>query len=283
MSAYTHEMIAPLPKLPVYFSVYEDSSSLVPSHWHEHLEILMILEGEQHLYIHEQEYILKKNDIFVINSSDIHSTRVSGYARILLLQIPWHYPEQYITRFSEVRFQEYFCHGKLQQNSAYLNMAKQLLALSEIFSEKRDGYELLFNARLHDFLYTLYAHFSKRTQENGKEQKNTARLRDILSFIGQHYKEPVTMRQAAETAALNPEYFCRIFKKSTGSTFLEYVNQVRLTHIYEELISTEDTVTDILARNGFRNYKVFCRMFRETYGQTPTQVRRAHGGHGADS
>lgn len=84
------------------------------------------------------------------------------------------------------------------------------------------------------------------------------------------------MRQAAQAAALNPEYFCRIFKKYTGSTFLDYVNQVRLTHIYEELISTDDTVTDILARNGFTNYKVFCRMFRETYGGTPTQLRRAH-------
>lgn len=91
------------------------------------------------------------------------------------------------------------------------------------------------------------------------------------------------MHQAAETAALSPEYFCRIFKRNTGITFLEYVNQVRLTHIYEELLSTEDTVTDILARNGFTNYKVFCRMFRETYGATPIQVRRAQGGQGADS
>lgn len=282
MTDYTHEMIAPLPQLPVYFNVYEDTSSLVPSHWHEHIEILMILEGRQHINIHKHEYILSKNDIFVINSSDIHSTRVSGYARILLLQIPWHYLDQYVSRFSEVRFQEYFNHSKMRQNSAYLSMADQLLALEKIFSEKRNGYELLFNARLHDFLYTLYAHFSERTAENSKEQKNTARLREILSFIEQHYKEPVTMRQAAEATALSPEYFCRSFKKNTGITFLEYVNQVRLTHIYEELISTEDTVTDILARNGFTNYKIFCRMFRETYGGTPTQLRRAHSGLSAD-
>lgn len=282
MTDYTHEMIAPLPQLPVYFNVYEDTSSLVPSHWHEHIEILMILEGRQHINIHKHEYILSKNDIFVINSSDIHSTRVSGYAKILLLQIPWHYLEQYISRFSEVRFQEFFCCGKLQHNSAYLHMTDQLLALADIFSEKQNGYELLFNARLHDFLYTLYTHFSERTAENSKGQKNTARLREILSFIEQHYKEPVTMRQAAEATALSPEYFCRSFKKNTGITFLEYVNQVRLTHIYEELISTEDTVTDILARNGFTNYKIFCRMFRETYGGTPTQLRRAHSGLSAD-
>lgn len=276
MQDYTHEMIAPLPQLPVYFNVYEDTSSLVPSHWHEHIEILMILDGTQHVNIHEQEYILSKNDIYVINSGDIHSTRVSGYAKILLLQIPWHYLAQYIRDFSQVRFWEYFCHNAMQKNSSYLNMQKQLLSLAEIFSEKQDGYELAFNARLHDFLHILYLRFSRREVNLSKRQKNAARLKETLSFIEQHYQEPVTMRSAAAAAALNPEYFCRIFKKNTGNTFLEYVNQVRLTHVHEELLSTEDTVTEILARNGFSNYKIFSRMFRETYGQTPVQLRRAH-------
>lgn len=272
----THEVIASLPQLPVYFRIYEPSVSLVPSHWHEHLEILLILEGAQHINIHEEEYVLSKHDIFVINSGDIHSTRVTGHAKLLLLQIPWHYLDQYIRNFSEVRFREYFCHKSMSGDPSYLNMRTQLLALADIFADKQDGYELAFNARLHDFLHTLYLHFSTRTALSGKGQKNAARLRETLSFIEQHYKEPVTMRQAAKAAALNPEYFCRIFKKHTGITFLEYVNQVRLTHIYEELISTEDTVTDILARNGFSNYKVFNRMFHEAYGGTPTQLRRAH-------
>lgn len=276
MQDYTHEKIASLPQLPVYFNVYEDTSSLVPSHWHEHIEILMILDGAQHLNIHEQEYVLSKNDIFVINSGDIHSTRVSGYARILLLQIPWHYLAQYIRDFDQVRFWEYFCYNAMQNNSRYVSMQKQLLSLAAVFSKKQDGYELAFNARLHDFLHTLYIHFSRREADLSKKQKNAARLRETLSFIEQHYKEPVTMRSAAAAAALNPEYFCRIFKKNTGNTFLEYVNQVRLTHIHEELLTTQDTITEILARNGFSNYKIFSRMFRDTYGQTPLQLRRAH-------
>lgn len=273
MQNSTHEMIAPLPQLPVYFSIHKTSSELVPSHWHEHIEVLMILEGIMHLSIHDQEYTLTHNDIFVVNSSDIHSTRTCGHTRILLLQIPHAYIAQYVYDFSTVRFQEYFCCAALQFSSSFLDMQNQLLALAELFYEKHDGYELAFNARLHDFLHTLYLHFSSRVSDS-KGQKNTARLREILSFIEQHYREPVTLRSAAEAAALNPEYFCRIFKKNTGITFLEYVNQVRLTHIYEELLTTEDTVTDILARNGFTNYKVFRRMFREAYGDTPTAIRR---------
>ncbi|MDY3919018.1 MAG: AraC family transcriptional regulator [Candidatus Limivivens sp.] len=270
----SHEIIPSIPQLPVYFKIYEDSISLVPSHWHEHVEILMILEGTLHLNIHEQEYTLSEKDLFIVNSGDIHSTQISDFARVFLLQVPYSYLEQYISDFSAVRFREYFRFTDNQDIPFFQDMQQQLFALKELFLSRSDGYELAFSARLHDFLYTLYLHFSVRAPLSSAEQKNAVRLREILSFIEQHYKEPVTLGMAAKAAALNPEYFCRLFKKYTGATFLEYVSQVRLTHIYQELLSTEDTVTDILARNGFTNYKVFCRMFRETYGGTPTEVRR---------
>ncbi len=60
-----------------------------------------------------------------------------------------------------------------------------------------------------------------------------------------------------------------------GVTFLEYVNQVRINHIHEELLATEDSITDILEHNGFTNYKVFSRMFKAQFGMTPRELRNA--------
>ena len=57
-------------------------------------------------------------------------------------------------------------------------------------------------------------------------------------------------------------------------TFLEYVNQVRINHIHEELLATEDSITDILEHNGFTNYKVFSRMFKAQFGMTPRELRK---------
>ena len=57
-------------------------------------------------------------------------------------------------------------------------------------------------------------------------------------------------------------------------TFLEYVNSVRLQHFYEDLLNTDYTVTELLTRNGFTNYKLFLRLFKQTYGCTPMQKRR---------
>jgi AraC-like DNA-binding protein len=58
-----------------------------------------------------------------------------------------------------------------------------------------------------------------------------------------------------------------------GMTFLQYLNEMRLAHIYQELISTGDSVSEITERNGMTNQKLFNRTFKELYGCTPSQVR----------
>lgn len=269
-----YEMIAPSGKLPAFFSVYEDRCQLIPGHWHGHIEILMVLEGQFYVGIHEQEYALQKGDIFVINSGDIHSTRGPGCVKILLLQVPYDYLERYVRDFAQVRFWECFRNDTSVAASELCRLQAELMEMQRLFEEKEDGYELAFNASLHHFLHMLYVKFSSRVELSGKEQKNAERLRQMISYISRHYREPLTLGEMAHMAALNREYFCRIFKKYTGINFLEYVNQVRLTHVYAELISTEDTVTEILERNGFTNYRIFRRMFREAYGGTPSEVRK---------
>lgn len=59
-----------------------------------------------------------------------------------------------------------------------------------------------------------------------------------------------------------------------GLTFLEYQNELRLSRIYQDLITTEDTLQQILERHGFTNYKLFRRMFAEHFQATPSQVRK---------
>ena len=77
-----------------------------------------------------------------------------------------------------------------------------------------------------------------------------------------------------ENWGLNREYFCRFFKQQMGVNFTRHVNQVRLSHIHHELIATEDPIMEIVDRNGFTNYKLFHKLFREIYGCTPREARQ---------
>ncbi|MFR3842063.1 MAG: helix-turn-helix domain-containing protein [Mediterraneibacter faecis] len=61
-----------------------------------------------------------------------------------------------------------------------------------------------------------------------------------------------------------------------GNHFLEYQNELRLSFIYQDIISTDDSIKDILERHGFTNYKLFRRMFFEHFKASPTEVRKTH-------
>ena len=93
-------------------------------------------------------------------------------------------------------------------------------------------------------------------------------------YVNHHYREEMTLQEAADELGLNREYFCRFFKQSTGSSFMRYVNQVRLNYIYQDLLHTDDPVQEIMERHGFFNQKLFYRMFKERYHCTPRQARR---------
>lgn len=139
-----------------------------------------------------------------------------------------------------------------------------------------EGFLLRFNSLLFEILFQLYHNFSTIVFRSGKNQreKDFSHLTDILAYTAQNYTRPISIDEIAAVSFLDPGYFCRFFKKQMGSTFLEYQNELRLSHIYHDLLTTNDQIQTILERHGFTNDKLFRRMFRERFEKTPSQVRR---------
>ena len=139
-----------------------------------------------------------------------------------------------------------------------------------------DGYVLRFNSLLFEILFQLYHNFSVKVFQANLNQrtKDLNRLNEILSYTARNYDRPISIDEISRVAFLEAGYFCRFFKKHMGLTFLEYQNELRLSRIYQDLITTGDTLQQILERHGFTNYKLFRRMFAEHFQATPSQVRK---------
>ena len=59
-----------------------------------------------------------------------------------------------------------------------------------------------------------------------------------------------------------------------GITYTNYLNDLRLSKIRDDLVDTDLPVKLILEKHGFSNYKLFRKMFSETFGCTPTTYRK---------
>ena len=104
--------------------------------------------------------------------------------------------------------------------------------------------------------------------------KSLSLLEPVIEYTKQNYHLQISIPEISNIASLQPEYFCRFFKQHMGITFLQYLNEVRISHAGRLLSSTELSVAEVMHQIGFTNQTVFNRMYKELYGMTPRQSRK---------
>lgn len=272
----SHEIINAPVDTNVKFRTSTDPGSYIPMHWHRAIEIIYMHEGSLDVTIESENFTIQKGDCIVINGNVLHSTKCTSPNTAILLQIPLDFMEKYIPNPGKLIFLFDF-RTKDQRQQTKQSMFKTILEQLQIINDVRpDGYLLRFNSLMFELLFQLYHNFAVKILQNNtsQEKKDMDRLKPVLDYISEHYREPISLNEIAEVACLQTGYFCRFFKKKMGITFLEYQNEYRLSFIYRDLITTRDPVHVILERHGFTNYKLFRRMFLEHFGNTPTQIRK---------
>jgi AraC-like DNA-binding protein len=94
-------------------------------------------------------------------------------------------------------------------------------------------------------------------------------------YIRKNFKNQALNRDlVAESLNLNSSYFGAIFKKHTGRTLPEYINQLRIEEAVKLLADTGRTVTDIAFESGFGSLDHFIRTFKAIKGVTPNEFRK---------
>lgn len=106
-----------------------------------------------------------------------------------------------------------------------------------------------------------------------KPSSRTARLAGVLQFLRLHFREQITVDQAAAMACLSRSHFHAVFKEATGQTFVEYLSQLRIAEAERLLVETDWPILEISAECGFNTLSHFYQTMRARTGRTPRQVR----------
>ena len=100
------------------------------------------------------------------------------------------------------------------------------------------------------------------------------RLNLIYNFVREHFKESISLSQAAEIASMTVPSLARYFKKMTGKTFTQFVNEYRLVHASKLLAEKQTGITDICYESGFNNFSHFNKLFKQFTGKSPSEYRK---------
>jgi AraC-like DNA-binding protein/ligand-binding sensor protein len=117
-------------------------------------------------------------------------------------------------------------------------------------------------------------------QETTSEIPAIARAR---AYIAEHHAEEFSLIDVARAVNTSPFYFCKLFRKSTGLTFTDYVARVRIEAVKQALLNPHTRVSEAAFAAGFQSLSQFNRVFRRIAGESPSDYRdRIHGPqHGA--
>lgn len=100
-----------------------------------------------------------------------------------------------------------------------------------------------------------------------------ARLKIVLTFINENYKQSLNSEDIASAAGFEPNTFNNEFEKYAGKGFYEYVHELRIGEAYRLLKSGSLPVARISIETGFDNIRTFKRAFKKVTGLTPEEFR----------
>lgn len=119
-----------------------------------------------------------------------------------------------------------------------------------------------------------YQLLSDITAPHLADEHNIDRTNRAVDYIFSHYGRELTLEEVAEHLGMKATYFSRVFKQSTGRTFVEFVNRLRISKSCELLADGDKPVTDVCFESGFNNISNFNRRFQQLKGMTPSHYRR---------
>ncbi|WP_158301668.1 AraC family transcriptional regulator [Paenibacillus mesophilus] len=102
-----------------------------------------------------------------------------------------------------------------------------------------------------------------------------AHVQRIISYIGDHYGDELTLDHLAGCVNLNKHYVAKLFKETMGMTVFDYIKKRRVLEAKQLLTSDKDkSVTDIGLDVGFKQLSHFSASFKQITGLSPEQFRK---------
>jgi AraC-like DNA-binding protein len=99
-------------------------------------------------------------------------------------------------------------------------------------------------------------------------------MNKVCVYIQNHFANKISLKEVADLIHLTESNFCKFFKKATGKTYSDYLNEIRINEAARLLLQTEKTINQISYECGFETLSYFNRVFLGKKGMRPREWRR---------
>ena len=251
--------------------------------WNVHGEVAIALvrTGSMTLETTTNSYSLNQGDIYFISPNQKYriAENHNAVVDVILLNLsnPASVTQEYIpqsiirglttgncTHFAKVTPEDAF----------YAEILDDLRAVTKAENEKFDFFQLLVHGKMYEIFYILFANKYIEILDVESQGKKYRALRRITEYINENFCENISLDTIAQTTGLSRYYVSHLFKELMNTTFVNYVNELRLTRAAMLLTTTDTPIIEIAGMSGFKNISNFNRAFKMYYDTTPSKYRK---------
>jgi len=159
---------------------------------------------------------------------------------------------------------------KIEDTAYYQHIFHKLYQYYDT-GQKHD--EILLQSLLLELIHKLYCLTNTAYQPQNILFKNPA-IKQALVYIQKNLTEPLNLKTISDHVSLSPNYFHNCFKTAIGQTVHEYIEEQRLKHAINLLLTTDLTLTQTAYQCGFSSQSYFSFVFKRKFGKTPREYIR---------
>lgn len=227
-----------------------------PPHMHLCFEFITIRKGKMNVTVDGTVYLLCPGDSLLIFPNQLHSLESENSEHMLCIFAP-----------DLVR--------------AYLSKTERCCPENNFFRPDPYLTEALdhvptdaSNITKKGILYSLCSAFDQRAVYTPRKIGQKGLLSKIFSFVEDHYAGECTLEQLSTELGYDYAYLSRQFKKSTGISYVSYLNIYRLNKACYLLENSDESILQCALDSGYNSLRTFNRNFKKQYACSPAQYRK---------
>jgi len=224
-------------------------------------ELVMIGQNVPHLWHSDEKYSQEKSNLFSEVIYILFKTEIFG-------EQFWQLPElKSILKLIQLSQRGIKLTGTTHKKVALLmrsisksngfNRITLLLSILEIIASQKK-----------------YQFLTSPIVQNSINESDSERLNKVYKYVINNYQQDITLKNAASVANLSVPSFCRYFKQRTGKTFIQLLNEIRISYACRYLLEEDIPIEKICYICGYTNVSYFIKQFKSITKFTPLSYKK---------
>lgn len=117
---------------------------------------------------------------------------------------------------------------------------------------------------------------AKRVREQKDKRHTSSYTEQCKDYVSGHYREKIYLEDIADALGISSSYLSRLFKKETGISLQDFINDVRVEKAANLLRYSEETLPGIAEYVNFPSQSYFGKIFKQKMKMTPKQYRELY-------